>query len=58
MLLTTAVIEVPFLANAFELVDLSIAEYAIALALAVNTIPFVEGVKAVGSLIGRRKTKK
>ena len=58
LLLTTAVIEIPFLANAFELVNLSIAEYAIALALAVTTIPFVEAVKEVVALVGKKKAKK
>ncbi len=47
LLLTTAVIEIPFLANAFSLVNLDFVEYSIAMALAVSVIPIVELLKAV-----------
>ncbi|MDY2880009.1 MAG: cation-translocating P-type ATPase [Candidatus Borkfalkiaceae bacterium] len=55
LLLTTAVIEIPFLANAFSLVNLSFAEYGIALALAVTVLPFVEMVKFILSRFGKKK---
>ena len=45
LLLTTVVIEVPFLANAFQLVNLDLAEYMVAMALAVSVIPIVELTK-------------
>lgn len=46
-LLTTAVVEVPFLANMFEFTQLSITEYAISLGLAFLIVPIVEIVKAI-----------
>lgn len=45
LLLTTAVLEIPFLANAFGFTPIGFAEYAIALALAIMVIPVVEMVK-------------
>lgn len=45
LLLTTAVIYVPFLSNAFEFEHISLAEYAIALGLAVVIIPIMELIK-------------
>ena len=53
LLLTTAVIEVPFLANAFGFNPIGIVDYGIAMALAVSVIPIVEIIKAV-----QRKTGK
>ena len=47
LILTTAVIEVPFLAKAFEFTPISIQEYLIALGLAVLIIPIMEVVKAI-----------
>ena len=47
LVLTTLVIEVPFLAAAFDFTPISLAEYAIALGLAVLIIPIMETVKAV-----------
>ena len=47
LLLTTAVIEIPFLADAFSLAELNLPEYAIALALAVSVIPVVELCKLI-----------
>ena len=44
---TTVVIYVPFLANAFGFEHISLAEYAVALALAFTVIPIVEVVKLV-----------
>ena len=46
-ILTTVVIEVPFLANAFELAQLDLPEYGIALGLAILIIPIVEIVKII-----------
>ena len=45
LILTTAVLEVPFLANAFGFTPVGAAEYGIALCLAVLVIPVVETVK-------------
>ena len=45
LILTTAVLEVPFLANAFGFTPVGAAEYGIALCLAVLVIPVVEAVK-------------
>ena len=54
LLLTTLVIEVPFIANAFGFIAISWTEYGIAMALAILVIPVVEFVK----LIQRLFTKK
>ncbi|NLS84505.1 MAG: cation-translocating P-type ATPase [Ruminococcaceae bacterium] len=45
LVLTTVVLYVPFLSNAFGFEHISIAEYLVALALAVSVIPIVEIVK-------------
>ena len=47
LILTTVVIEVPFLANAFDLVSIGWEEYAIALGLSVLIIPIVEIIKLI-----------
>ena len=47
LLLTTLVIEVPFIANAFGFEPISLAEYGVALALAILVIPVVELVKFI-----------
>ncbi|MBQ2757880.1 MAG: cation-translocating P-type ATPase, partial [Clostridia bacterium] len=54
LLLTTVVIEVPFLANVFELTHLSLMEYGIALGLGFLIIPLVETVKLVHRLIDKK----
>ena len=54
LILTTVVIEVDFLANAFELAHLDLMEYGIAFGLAILIIPIVEIVK----IIHRRIDKK
>ncbi|MBE5972159.1 MAG: cation-translocating P-type ATPase [Lachnoclostridium sp.] len=46
-ILTTAVIEVPFLAKAFEFTPIALPEYLMALGLAIMIIPIMEVVKAV-----------
>ena len=53
--LTTIVVEVPFLAQAFELAELDVVEYAIAMALAVSVIPMVEIVKAIARAVRKKK---
>ena len=47
LLLTTLIIEVPFLANAFGFVPVGFTEYAVALILGFLVIPVVEAVKFV-----------
>ncbi len=46
LLLTTVVLEVPFIANAFGFTPVDLPEYLIALLLAVMVLPIVEIVKA------------
>ena len=53
LVLTTAVLEIPPVASMFGFTPVSVAEYLIALALAVLVIPIVELVK----LIQRRRTR-
>ena len=53
LILTTLVIEVPFLAHAFGFATIELAEYAVALGLAVTMIPMVEFIKWM-----QRKTAK
>lgn len=47
LLLSTLVIYVPFLSDAFDFAHISAAEYATAMALAFSVIPIVEIVKAI-----------
>ena len=54
-LLTTAVVEIPFLANMFEFTQLSALEYAISLGLAFLLIPIVEIIKAIQRAIAKKK---
>ena len=56
--LTTVVIEVPFLADAFELAHLDLTEYGIAMALAILIIPIVEIVKLIQRCIIKAKANK
>ncbi len=53
-ILTTVVIEVPFLANAFELAQLDLPEYGIAFALAISIIPIVEIAKIIHRAIDKK----
>ncbi|MEE0944608.1 MAG: cation-translocating P-type ATPase [Clostridia bacterium] len=57
LLLTTLVIEVDFLAKAFELAHLDLMEYGVAFGLAILIIPIVEIIKAIHITVDRRKTK-
>ena len=56
-LLTTLVVEVDFLANAFDLAHLDLMEYGIALGLAVIIIPIVEIIKIIHRAVDKRKAK-
>ena len=47
LILTTVVIEVPFIAAAFKFTPIDLEEYAVALGLAVLIIPIMEVVKAI-----------
>lgn len=55
LVLTTTIIEVPFLANAFDFVELDAKAYAISLGLAFLIIPFVEIVKAIQRAMAKKK---
>lgn len=55
LLLTTLVIEVPFLADAFSLAQLDLMEYGIAMLLAITVIPIVELVKLIVRLCEKKK---
>lgn len=57
LLLTTAVIYIPFLKEAFEFESISLPEYAVALLLAVSIIPLVEFVKLICRMVDKRKRK-
>ena len=52
---TAAVVLVPFLANAFGFARLTLAQYAVALGLAVCVVPIVEIVKAIQRSLSRRR---
>ena len=53
LILTTVVIEVPFLAKAFQFTPIDFTEYMIALGLAVLIIPIMEIVKAIQRKLGK-----
>jgi len=55
LILTTVVIEVDFLAKAFELAHLDLMEYGIAFGLAILIIPIVELFKVIHRAIDNRK---
>ena len=57
LLLTVTVIYVPFLARAFEFEHISLAEYAVSMALAISVLPMVELVKFFQRCVARRKAK-
>ena len=54
LLLTTAVLEIPFLANAFGFAQIGWTEYGIAMALAIAVIPVVEFVKLIQRAIAKK----
>ena len=57
LIATTLVIEVPFLANAFEFEHISLMEYGIAIGLALLVIPIVELVKLLQRTLQKQKTE-
>ncbi len=54
LLLTTLVLEVPFLANAFGFTPVGLMEYAVAILLALTVIPIVELVKLIQRKIAKK----
>ena len=54
LLLTTAIIEVPFLADMFEFTHLDAKAYAISIGLALLVIPIVEIIKAVQRALAKK----
>ena len=58
LLLTTVVLEVPFIANAFGFEAISWAEYGVAMLLAILVIPIVELVKLIQRKAVKRKAVK
>ncbi len=54
LLLTTLVIEVPFIASAFGFTTIGFVEYAIAMGLAILVIPVVEIVKLIQRLCAKK----
>ena len=54
LILTTVVIYVPFLANAFEFTVISFKEYVVALVLAFMIIPLVEIGKAIARAVSKK----
>ncbi len=57
LLLTTAVIYIPFLADLFQFTSISAVEYFTAMALSVSVIPLVEGIKAIERAVFKKKKK-
>ncbi len=55
-LLTTAVVEIDFFANAFSLAHLDLTEYGIAMALAILVIPVVELVKLITRMVQKHRS--
>ena len=55
LLLTTLVLEVPFIANAFGFTTIGWDEYGIALLLAILVIPIVEVVKLIQRAVSKHK---
>lgn len=55
LLLTSAVIYIPFLSNAFQFEHISLEEYVVSLALAFSVIPIVEIVKAIQRAAAKRR---
>lgn len=55
LLLTSAVIYIPFLSEAFQFEHISFSEYVVSLALAFSVIPIVEIVKAIQRAAAKRR---
>lgn len=54
LILTTTVIEVPFLANAFGFTPIGIVDYSISIGLAISIIPLVEIIKLIQRKAGKK----
>ena len=54
LLLTTAVLEIPFLCSAFGFAHIGWTEYGIAMGLAITVIPVVEFVKLIQRAIAKK----
>ena len=54
LLLTTAVIEIPFLATAFGFTTIGVSEYGVSMALAILVIPVVEIVKVIQRAVAKK----
>lgn len=57
LVLTTAVIYIPFLKDAFGFTSISLKEYVIAMALAFTIIPLVELIKAIQRAFAKKKAQ-
>ena len=55
LILTTAVLYIPFLSDAFGFAHISLLEYGVAMALAVSVIPIVELVKWIQRGLARKR---
>ncbi|MCD7774895.1 MAG: cation transporting ATPase C-terminal domain-containing protein, partial [Clostridiales bacterium] len=55
LVLTTVVIEIPFMADIFDFINLDLSHYGVALLLAVSIIPIVEIIKAFQRLATKNK---
>ena len=55
LILTTAIIEIPFLAEMFDFAHLDLKAYAISIGLAFLVIPIVEIVKAIQRAAAKKK---
>ncbi len=55
LILTTLVVEIPFLADAFGLAHLDLMEYGIAFALAISIIPIVEICKIIHRAVDKKR---
>ena len=58
LIMTTLVVEVPFLCQAFGLAHLDLMEYGIAMGLAITIIPIVEIIKIFSRMIDKKKENK
>lgn len=58
LILTSVVIYVPFMKEAFGFEEISLAEYAVAMGLAVLVIPIVELVKLVQRILRKKKQRR
>ena len=55
LVLTTALVEVPFLSDLFGFTPVGWEEYLVAIGLSLSTIPIVEIVKLITRLVGKKK---